>query len=244
MRRTTNHIEPGSTTSCQTGVAHVETGPRNNRNRKWIIAFLLNCRCPVLVVLLAAVLLGSTFGSPVHSSTLRALVVGIDHYRDFEGEDGALQNLGGAVNDARDIAGTLRGMGISDLTVLENRQATRESMTSAWDELLERSVPGDTVLFTFAGHGGQETEKFKGTETDGKDEVLLLGGFRTKGPGSRERIFDNELFAWFQKAGKGGVRVIFVADSCHSGTLTRSIDARVSDVKFRTSEYTISSSSR
>ena len=71
------------------------------------------------------------------------------------------------------------------------------------------------------------------------DEMLLPGGFRTEGSGSRERIFDNELHQWFEDAGERGLRVIFVADACHYGTLTRRFDPRAPDARFGTSKYTI-----
>ena len=240
MRRTTSCNKHGPTTQRRTGVAHVETGLRNFRIRKRISTFLQTCRCPVFVVSLVAALFGSTFAGPVHSSTLRALVVGINDYQGSGKEDGALSDLGGAVNDASDIAATLGRMDIGDVTVLKDGEATRESMTKAWDELLARSERGDTVLFTFAGHGGQEPERVPGSEKDSLDEVLLLGGFREKGEGSKERIFDNELFAWFQEAKNKGVRVIFVADSCHSGTAVRSIDPRGPELQSRLSKYNIS----
>ena len=50
-----------------------------------------------------------------------------------------------------------------------------------------------------------------------KHEVLLLGGFNEVGPGTRERILDNEFNEWFQAAGERNLEVIFVADACYSG---------------------------
>ena len=100
-------------------------------------------------------------------------------------------------------------------------------------------VPGDTLVLAYAGHGGQEPERVLGSERDGQDKVLLLGGFRSAGAGTRERICDDELNQWFSDAGGQGLPVVFVADSCHSGTLTRSIDARAPSQAIRSSPYTI-----
>ena len=203
------------------------------------------CRILIVISFAVAVLLAPSANGdtarPEQSSVLRALVVGIDEYKGAgaEAARGALTDLAGAVNDSRDIAGTLDRLGVDDLTVLENGAATRERLVREWAELLDRSLPGDTVFFTFAGHGGQEPERFPGSEKDHLDEVLLLGGFRTEGLGSRERIFDDELNQWFDEAGERGLRVIFVADSCHSGTLTRGVDPRAPDVKVRTGQYAI-----
>ena len=169
---------------------------------------------------------------PAEAQTVRGLVIGIDDYVE-------LPDLAGAVNDARDIASALSGSGVEDLVVLEDTAATRERIAGAWRDLLERSGPDDTLVLTYAGHGGQEPARVAGTERDGRDEVLLLGGFRSTGPGTRERIFDDELNQWFMEAGARRLRVVFVADSCHSGTLTRSIDPRVPAPKSRTASYTI-----
>ena len=166
------------------------------------------------------------------AQTVRGLVIGVDKYAE-------LPNLGGAVNDARDIAGALSRTGVRDLVVLEDDAATRERIVDEWQGLLKRAAPGDTLVLTYAGHGGQEPERVPGAERDGRDEVLLLGGFRSKGPGTRERVFDDELNQWFVEAGAHSLQVVFVADSCHSGTLTRSIDPRAPSPSLRTAPYTI-----
>ena len=151
----------------------------------------------------------------------RGLVIGIDEYQ-------TLKDLEGAVNDAHDISDALAGAGVDDLVVLLDETATRERVVEEWQALVARAAPGDTLILTYAGHGGQEPERVSGTEEDGKDETLLLGGFDTTGIGTRERIFDDELNQWFLDAGEKGLRVIFVADSCHSGTATRGVDPRAS----------------
>ena len=159
-------------------------------------------------------------------------MIGIDEYVE-------LTDLRGAVNDARDLAETLSGTGVQDLVVLEDEAATRARIAREWADLVQRSEPGDTLVLTYAGHGGQEPERVSGTERDGRDEVLLLGGFRSTGPGTRERIFDDELNQWFVEVGERGLKVVFVADSCHSGTLTRSIDPRAPRPSVRNAAYLI-----
>ena len=168
----------------------------------------------------------------VYAQTVRALVIGIDDYVE-------LQDLAGAVNDARDIATALNEAGVQDLVVLKDEQANRQQIEKEWNALMERSQSGDILVLTYAGHGGQEPERIPGSERDGLDEVLLLGGFRSVGVGTRERIFDDELNHWFETAGKKKFRVIFVADSCHSGTLTRAVDPRAPSPVLRTARYTI-----
>ena len=191
-------------------------------------------RAVAVAGVLGALVVGLVTGAarPVEAQTVRGLVIGIDDYVELHG-------LAGAVNDARDIARALSAAGVEDLVVLEDAAATRERIAGEWQALLRRADPHDTLVLTYAGHGGQEPARVPGTERDGRDEVLLLGGFRSTGPGTRERIFDDELNEWFVEAGARGLRVVFVADSCHSGTLTRSIDPRVSAPALRTATYTI-----
>ena len=167
------------------------------------------------------------------AQAIRGLVIGIDAYAE-------LADLGGAVNDARDVARSLSAIGVQDLVVLEDDAATRARIEDEWVGLMRRAEPGDTLVLTYAGHGGQEPERVPGNESDERDELLLLGGFRKEGPGTRERIFDDELNQWFLEAGERGLRVVFVADSCHSGTLTRSVDRRAPRPSLRSAAYTIS----
>ena len=164
------------------------------------------------------------------AQALRGLVVGIDDYAH-------IRKLEGAVNDARDIGEALAGLGVDDLTVLLDGDATRERIVAEWQGLLERAAPGDTLVLAYAGHGWQEPERVPGTEDDGKDEALLLGGFRTTGQGTRERIVDDELHQWFLDAGRKALKVVFVADACHSGTLTRTVDPRTR-LTYRYTPYT------
>ena len=187
----------------------------------------------LVATLLIACAAASGWAPRTEALATRGLVIGIDAYVELD----ALQ---GAVSDARDVASALEGSGVQDLVVLENGAATRARIEDEWWSLVRRADPGDTLVLTYAGHGGQEPERVPGAERDGRDEVLLLGGFRSSGPGTRERIFDDELNQWFVEAGERGLRVVFVADSCHSGTLTRSIDPRAPRTSVRTATYAIS----
>ena len=187
---------------------------------------------PAAGALGALVALAALAAPCAEAQTVRGLVIGIDAYVE-------LRDLAGAVNDARDIARALAASGVADLVVLEDAAATRERIAGEWQALLDRAVSGDTLVLTYAGHGGQEPARVPGAERDGLDEVLLLGGFRSTGPGTRQRIFDDELNQWFVEAGTQGLRVVFVADSCHSGTLTRSVDPRAPAGALRTATYTI-----
>ncbi len=163
----------------------------------------------------------------------RALVVGIDKYY-------YIQPLKGAVNDARDIHAALDALDVRDRTLLLDGKATKAAIKKAWMDMVERANPGDLLIFTYAGHGGQEPENVKGTEKDGKDENFILAGFNGKSrTGRKERIVDNEIHQWLKRAADKKLKVIFAADSCHSGTMTRSLDARTALPSRDTPPYAI-----
>lgn len=146
------------------------------------------------------------------------IVVGIDDYRH-------LSSLHGAVNDARDIADALRVSGARDLTVMIDGEATREAVIQAWRDYAARGQPGDTLFVSFAGHGAQFDEVEIGSESDGQDEAFLFGEFPTEGVVDSHYLRDDDIASLIEEAGH--MTVVMVADACHSGTMTRSIDPRV-----------------
>jgi hypothetical protein len=146
-----------------------------------------------------------------------ALVVGIDDYAHFP-------SLAGAVNDARDLALTLRGRGV-EVTLRLDAEVTRAQVMEDWARIARAVRPGDSIVFTYAGHGVQMSEALPGDETDGLDEVFILQSFGLEGQGLAERIRDNDIAAMLGQI-PAGVPVLLVADSCHSGTMTRAVDPR------------------
>lgn len=160
------------------------------------------------------------FFAATADAEIYGLVVGINEYKDTA----HCPALHGAVNDAVDIADALQTVGAKKIIRLLNDEATYQAITSGWKELLQLSKNGDTIVFTYAGHGGREPERIPGTEEDHMDDTFLLANFEKKGSGTKERIIDNEINKWFKEA--CGVSIIFVADSCHSGTMFRGLDPR------------------
>jgi len=175
-----------------------------------------------------AVAIGLAQAPPASADTY-GLVVGIDAYVH-------LPRLAGAVNDASDIADALRAAGARKVVTLMDGAATRAAILAAWSDLTGLARPGDTVVFTYAGHGGQEPERIAGNEPDDHlDETFQLAGFSFTAPGNGERIIDDEINALFRAAGH--LNVVFIADSCHSGTMTRSFDRRAGVLRTRLGGY-------
>ncbi len=149
------------------------------------------------------------------AGNLYGLVIGIDDYQVIK------PKLDGAVNDAKDVADALRKDGAADVRLLVDDAVTRDAVMGAWNELLAKAKKDDTMVFHYAGHGGQEPEHVKGSEASGYDSTLMLSGFSLTGKGTYERIVDDELGAMFKRASDAGVKLLVVVDACHSGTMTR-----------------------
>ncbi len=167
---------------------------------------------PVLRSLLAAAGIALA-PAAAQAGRVHALVIGIDDYR-------FIPDLHGAVNDAADIADALNGIG-AEVTTLLDAEASRSAILSEWRRLATGLGPEDQLIVSYAGHGSNEPEHFVGSEADGRDETLLLSGFSPFGPAAGERIRDDEIAELIDLAGEG--RTIFVADACHSGTLSRNV---------------------
>lgn len=148
---------------------------------------------------------------------IAALVIGIDRYS-------RINPLQGAVNDARDIADALKGLGVRKLRLFVDGEAERSRIIATWRQLIAETSPDSTLVLTFAGHGAQQPERVPGSEADGLDEFLVLADFAPRGPGTAQRLTDDEIAILFKEAAPR--RVIFISDSCHSGTMTRAFDDR------------------
>ncbi|TAH50170.1 MAG: caspase family protein [Betaproteobacteria bacterium] len=137
----------------------------------------------------------------------RALCIGIN---DYPGTD---SDLSGCVNDARDWTATLQGRGFT-VTTLVDAEATRAAMVSAIGTLIRDAQPGDTIIFTYSGHGTWVEDK-DGDEPDGRDEALCPHDITRAGP-----LLDDDIRLLFDRRA-AGVRLLLISDSCHSGSVTR-----------------------
>ena len=166
---------------------------------------------------------------------LHAMVVGINTYYGRAGR-GQVPNLLGCINDANDIAAQVTKLAPGSLRVLgaRNEPVTRAAFFSAWQDMLAAAAEGDTLLLTYSGHGGQIRELCPGNEEDGHDETLILSGFDVGQARDRaEHIVDDELAERFAATAAKRLLVVFVADSCFSGTVYRSVEA-AANVRYRT----------
>ena len=148
-------------------------------------------------------------GPKLTPGTAVALCIGVDHVNnDADHYDGAAPALEGCINDATDMAKILDAKGFK-VTSYHDSQATAEAVTK-FIEAQQGMKAGDTLVITYSGHGSQ-VDDISGDEADGKDETLCLYD---------RMLIDDELFELW-KGFSPGVRIVFLADSCHSGTVQR-----------------------
>jgi metacaspase-1 len=139
-----------------------------------------------------------------------ALCIGINNY------PGTHMDLAGCVNDANEWAAELTTRGFT-VTRLLDQAATKAAMVSAFTTVIGQATKGDLVVITFSGHGTYVPDQ-NGDEADGLDEGLCPHDIQTGGGA----LVDDEIQSLFA-ARKAGVRLVLVADSCHSGTVTRAV---------------------
>ena len=151
----------------------------------------------------------------------RALVVGVDRYANPEFD------LQGAVYDAHNVQGLLTGQlgfGTGEIRVLTDERATRDAiLTGVRDWLIAGTRPGSRALFYFAGHG-YHVRDTNGDEPDGLDEALVPHDARVVSAATtparmKNLILDDELQSLFAELRDR--QAYLIADSCHSGTVTR-----------------------
>ena len=136
-----------------------------------------------------------------------ALSIGINNY------PGTDSDLSGCVNDANDWAAELKRRGFQ-VTKLLDKQATGKAMRAAIAATIAKAGAGDKVVITYSGHGSFVPD-LDGDEPDGKDEALCPHDVDTKGV-----ITDDELFELYSARTRGS-RLVFLSDSCHSGTVAK-----------------------
>jgi hypothetical protein len=152
--------------------------------------------------------------------TKKALLVGINDYAPV-GAGGP--DLNGCVNDVRDMASTLCGMGIipassASLRILTDVRATRKNILDGLKWLVTGAKTGDVLVFHYSGHGTQVAD-IHGDEPDKWDEAICPHDFSTAG-----FITDDTLRNIF-KGVSSGVNLDVILDSCFSGTGTRALQA-------------------
>jgi len=147
----------------------------------------------------------------------KALCVGINDY------PVAGMDLRGCVNDAHDWATLLvehYDFPKADVKVVLDDEATHAAMISGLEDLLAGARSGDVLVFTNSSHGTYLAD------TDGDEPTYdeALCPYDTED----HPLVDDELRTLFTDLPRG-VRLTVLADSCHSGTVTRALPTETPD---------------
>ena len=161
-----------------------------------------------------------------------ALLIGINDY-----SESGFESLRGSVNDTRLIKDLLTmprfGFESGNISVLLNKEATHSKILGAFEDLRGKIQSGDMIYIHYSGHGSRvlavdDSKKHKG----GYHTTLVPYGARTGNyPASGVKTFlydlddydilDDELETALFNLSTKTPDIVFVADSCHSGTITR-----------------------
>ena len=154
---------------------------------------------------LASAVAGIKFG------TYHALVIGIDNYKE-------LPKLKTAVKDAKAVAAALEtDYGFKVRTLLD---PGRDDIIDAFDDYMEQLTYDDNLLIYYAGHGWLDEATDRG--------YWLPANAK---PGRRSKWLSNSDITDTLKS-LAAKHVMVVADSCYSGTLTRSATVDLRDANY------------
>ncbi|WP_223645119.1 caspase family protein [Corallococcus sp. EGB] len=126
------------------------------------------------------------------------------HYAGWDGQ------LTACEADAKDMISIAKAQEFSRVRPFLTKEATRDRVLAELGEAATVLQPGDLLLLTYSGHGGQLPD-MNGDEDDGLDETWCLYD---------GELVDDEIYQAMTKL-KAGVRVFMLSDSCHSGTVSR-----------------------
>jgi hypothetical protein len=177
---------------------------------------------------ITTVILAATFfviaASPAHAET-RALLAGVWNFG-----SPMIPDLKGPENDLGAMETLVRNQGATDVTVLRNDQVTRTTVETALHALGMRARAGDWIVLYYSGHGAEAEAAVKGTRDGDHDQFLPLGHFdlddHEVAPDPERFIVDKDFYEWLARYVRPDVQVLMIADTCHSGTMNRSVDSR------------------
>lgn len=179
---------------------------------------------------------------PAQARENHALLIGANQYQNLAER----WWLKGPANDVQLVATYLTTQApvpfaAENVTVLTDGVAGYEAPTlaairTAFADLTAEVQPGDFVYLHFSGHGTQAPALDPSTELDGLDELFLpvdIGKWSDQVGAVENALVDDEIGALIDGLRAKGANVWAVFDSCHSGTVTRSLDGMDEEVRTR-----------
>jgi hypothetical protein len=120
--------------------------------------------------------------------------------------------LYGCRGDSVDVTAYLNTQGFRQSTILNDGDAVEDALRFYMAYYAKLSLPGDLFVLVYSGHGTQVPDE-DGDERDAYDEALCLF----------DGLFPDDELRGLLAAFAPGVRVVYLSDSCHSGTQQRLI---------------------
>lgn len=177
---------------------------------------------------------------PSFAAEKYALLIGINEYSLTPG----FPDLNGPPNDIEIMKKVFmaKRFGFGHITVLLNKEATHSRIAKAFERLIDQAKEEKigSVYIYYSGHGSQ-TEDLNGDEKQLKDlkgNVIpsydqtwvtygsRLGQGLTPPKGftdiDRYDVLDDQIGGWLNELAANCDQVVFVSDSCHSGSVSRS----------------------
>ena len=161
-------------------------------------------------------------GQPTGGSQSRrlALLIGVDKYRDPN-----IRPLSGCGNDIanwEDVLMKRYGFAATDIVKLVDEKATKAAVKDAFAKHLVARATADTVVFiALSSHGTQVLDRNGDEAADGLDETFVLHDTKINESESASHLVDDEVNQLIADLNKKTQHVVLIADSCHSGTVTR-----------------------
>lgn len=183
-----------------------------------------------------------------HATTYHAIVVGVSEYPNLP-ED---YNLIGPKFDALRVQSMLQQQGVSESNIQLLADGvpsallpTKANILKAFAKLESDLESGDFAYLHFSGHGSQQPASShlangdKNSDSiDGLDEIFLprdIGAWSNSVGNVENSLTDNEVDVLVTRLRNTGANVWIIFDSCHSGTMTRSLTGK--QVRSRSVEF-------
>jgi hypothetical protein len=144
-----------------------------------------------------------------------AVLIGINKYDPSLNSD-----LNGCVNDIEGMYNILvnqYGFIPENIRVLTDYRATKEMIMERIHWLIDHDVPGDELVLQYSGHGSQIRDRDGDELNDYLDEILCPTDLDWDDP-----LTDDDIKLVFDMK-EDEVFLTFICDSCHSGSINKSI---------------------
>jgi Caspase domain len=175
--------------------------------------------------ILLALLLASVMNADARNY---ALLVGVSNYPNLDKKF----QLAGPDNDVRLMKSVLRQLKVEERDIValfsaSDKRPTKANIVAELRQLAAKTTADDFVYLHFAGHGSRQPARAGDTEEeDNLDEIFLpedVGNWSDEIGAVERAITDNEINQLITAIRAKGTFVWAVFDSCHSGTMLRSV---------------------